>query len=217
MTECRLVLGDCLEVMPTLPADSINAVVTDPPYGMDWDTDTTRFSGGNRGHRRPGEGRDDWGPIRGDARPFDPSPWLRFPKVIFWGSNHFASRLPVGTTLVWIKRHDHAFGSFLSDAEIGWMRGGYGAYLHKDLSMNGLARNRLHPNQKPLGLMRWCLEKLKLKPGATVLDPYMGSGTTALACLDLGLNFVGIESEPAYFAVAERRIAAHRASTPLLA
>ena len=56
--------------------------------------------------------------------------------------------------------------------------------------------------------MRWCLEILGLKPGQTVLDPYMGSGTTGIACAQLGLNFVGIEIHPPYFAVARRRIRA---------
>jgi site-specific DNA-methyltransferase (adenine-specific) len=208
-------LGNCLDVLPTL--GKVDAVVTDPPYGMKWDTDCTRFSGGLRHHRIASPGRD-WGsPVAGDREPFDPTPWLAFPKVVLWGSNHFGSRLPVGTTLVWVKRNETAFGSFLSDAEVGWMKGGHGVYLHKDLSMNAVAGKRAHPNQKPVGLMLWCLGRLKLSPSATVLDPYMGSGTTGLACLELGLNFIGIECDPAHFAAAERRINAARAATPLFA
>ena len=95
----ELYLGDCMEVLPTLP--KVDACITDPPYGMDWDTDSTRFTGGK--HKR-GDGREDWGAIRGDADPFDPTPWLNFPRVVLFGANHFASRLPVGTTLVWIKK-----------------------------------------------------------------------------------------------------------------
>jgi site-specific DNA-methyltransferase (adenine-specific) len=218
MGDVRLILGDCLEVLPTLEAGKITAIVTDPPYGMRWDTDCTRFSGGSEASRKKRGimGGHDWkAPIRGDSTSFDPSPWLGFPKVILWGANHYAARLPIGTTLVWLKRHEHAFGSFLSDAEIGWMKGNHGVYCHKDISMNGLARRRLHPNQKPVGLMRWCVERLHLKPGSTILDPYMGSGSTAVAALELGHNFIGIESEPEHFAKAERRIAARRASTPL--
>lgn len=195
--------GDCLEILPTL--GGIDAVVSDPPYGMRWNTDGTRFRGG---HRKPGseEGRGDWGPIREDDRPFDPSPWIAFPKVILWGSNHFGSRLPVGTLLVWVKRNEAAYGAFLSDAEVAWMKGGHGVYLHKNLSMNAITRSRVHPNQKPVALMEWCIRRLKLKPGATILDPYMGSGSTGIAALQLGFNFVGIESDPAYFAIAQRRI-----------
>jgi site-specific DNA-methyltransferase (adenine-specific) len=210
MPDVTLHRGDCLEVLATLPADAVDAVVTDPPYGMDWDTDTTRFSGGVYGDGRRGQG---------DAQPFDPVSWLRFPKVILWGANHYAARLPVGTTLVWIKKADHLFGTFLSDAEIGWMKGGYGVYCFRKqfpppcrMAENG--GTVAHPNQKPIALMRWCLERLRLEPGATVLDPYMGSGTTGIACLDCGYNFIGIESDPTHFARAERRIA--RAERPLL-
>lgn len=202
----RLILGDCLEVMKILDAGSVDAIVSDPPYGMAWDTNCGRFSGGSAHHRAASPGRS-WGnPVEGDAKPFDPSPWLGFRKVILWGANHYAARLPVGTTLVWVKRHDAAFGSFLSDAEVAWMKGGHGVYLHKDLSMNANAAARVHPCQKPVGLMRWCLSRLKLKPGATVLDPYMGSGTTGIACVQMGLDFVGIERDPTYHAIAEKRI-----------
>ena len=64
---------------------------------------------------------------------------------------------------------------------------------------------REHPTQKPLPLMMWCLEKYS-KPGMTVLDPFLGSGTTAVACKKLGRNFIGIEKEPAYVAIAEKRL-----------
>jgi hypothetical protein len=216
MPEATLHLGDWRDILPTLDTARIAAVVSDPPYGMKWDTDCGRFSGGSKSHRtkrgQPG-GRDWMAPIAGDAEPIDPAPWLGFPKVVLWGANHYAARLPVGTTLVWVKRNDAAYGSFLSDAEIGWMKGGQGVYLHKDLSMNGLAKSRAHPAQKPVGLMRWCIERLKLPPGSTILDPYMGSGTTGVAAAELGHDFIGIEVKPAHFATAERRIAAASAPT----
>lgn len=197
-----LYLGDCREVLATLP--KVDAVVTDPPYGMNWNTDSTRYSGGRLGHRaRRMEGRSDWGDVRNDDEPFDPTLWLSFKEVILWGANHFSERLPVGTTLVWIKRLDPAFESFLSDAEIAWMKGGYGVYCRRDLSMNhatGVARE--HPTQKPVGIMTWCLEKTD----GTVLDPFMGSGTTGVAAVKLDRKFIGIEIEPKYFDIACRRI-----------
>jgi DNA modification methylase len=63
-----------------------------------------------------------------------------------------------------------------------------------------------HPTQKPIGLMRWCIERLKLNPGATILDPFMGSGSTGVAAIKMGFHFIGIECNPAYFAIAESRI-----------
>lgn len=217
----RLILGDCLDVLPTLEAGSVDAIVSDPPYGMGWRTDSSRFSGGGRNR---GAGRADYGPIANDDRPFDPSPFLGFPKVILWGANHYARRLPVGTTLVWLKKGDHLFGTFLSDAEIGWQKGGHGVYCFRK-TFTGSTRMKecpnggraAHPTQKPVALMEWCLKRPNLPEGATVLDPYMGTGTTAMACMRLGLDFIGCEIEPKYHAIAERRIAAALAERPLFA
>jgi DNA modification methylase len=198
----QLWLGDNADVVPGLR--DIGAVVTDPPYGMRWNTDSTRYSGGNHGNLRRMQGRSDWGDVAGDTQPFDPAPWLAFQQVILWGANHYSGRLPVGTTLVWLKRFDTAFESFLSDAEIAWMKGGYGVYCRRDLSMNHAAGStfRAHPTQKPIGIMEWCVEKTT----GTVLDPFMGSGTTGVACARLGRPFIGIECHEPYFHAAVHRI-----------
>ena len=195
-----------------LPLDrlAVDAIVSDPPYGMRWNTDTNRFTG-RRCKFRKAHQTDD---VAGDAEPFDPSPWLAFNKVILWGANHFAARLPVGTTLVWVKKGDEHFGTFLSDAEIAWMKGGHGVYCFRKnfpppcRIAEGKLRGRVaHPTQKPVGLMRWCIERLKLPKGATILDPYMGSGTTGVASVELGYRFIGLEIDPGYIAIAQRRIA----------
>ena len=198
----QLFQGDCLEILPKLTG--IDAIVGDPPYGGDFDTDYTRFTMGPNGHGKPSLRNHD--AVIGDDQPFDPSPWLGFKKVILWGSNHFAQRLPVGTTLVWIKRFDGGFGSFLSDAELAWMKGGHGVYCQRDTSLFAETRNRLHATQKPVDLMKWCIGLLNLPVGATILDPYMGSGTTGVAALQLGYNFIGIEIAEHYFKVARKRI-----------
>lgn len=204
----RIITGDCLNILPTLDRSSIDAVISDPPYGMGWDTASARFSGGTV---ERGIGRSNWGDIVEDDQPFDPSPWLDFPHVVLWGANHYAQRLPVGTTLVWVKRNDGAFGSFLSDAEIGWQKGGHGVYCHREAGGNGVRAAEAggscaHPTQKPLSLMAWCIERLKLPEGATILDPYCGSGTTGVAATRLGFNFIGIEIDPEYAEVARKRI-----------
>ena len=206
--DATLYLGDYLEILPTL--GKVDAVVTDPPYGMAWNTDSTRFTGGVNPSVQKGAGRDDWGEIEADSKPFDPAPWLAFPRVIMVGANHYAKRLPVGTSLVWIKKADHLFGTFLSDAEIAWMKGGYGVYCFRKQfpPPSRMAENGgtvAHPTQKPIELMQWCLGFL---PDAeTILDPFMGSGTTGVACANLGRKFIGIEIEPKYFDIACRRIA----------
>ena len=202
--------GDCREVLPHVQAD---AIVSDPPYGMSWDTNHSRFVRGThgKGGRVP-----DKTPVHDDDKPFDPAPWLAFQKVVLWGSNHYAQRLPVGTTLVWLKRNDAGFGSFLSDAELGWMNTGHGVYARRDLSMNAETLTRLHPTQKPVSLMEWCIQLVKLAPGATVLDPYMGAGSTGVAAMNLGLKFVGVEIHRQYFDEACRRIEDAQRQAPLL-
>jgi DNA modification methylase len=210
--DVRVIHDDCLCVLPTLGAGSVDAVVTDPPYGMNWDTTIARFTGGHNSARRLA-GRHDDRVILEDDRPFDPSPWLDFPRVILWGSNHYAARLPVGTTLVWVKRNEDAFGLFLSDAEIGWMKGGHGVYLYKDLSMNAVASNRVHPSQKPVRLMMWAMDRAGIPQGATVLDPYAGSGSTGVACLKSGRKCILIEKDERYIEIIHRRL--ESAATPL--
>lgn len=215
--------ADCMSILPDLVAD---AVVTDPPYGMDWNTDTTRFSGGAvPTNRYRGEGRDDYGQISGDDSPFDPSPWLGFERVVLFGSNHYSARLPLGTTLVWVKKHDHLFGTFLSDAEVAWMKGGHGVYVFKksfpppvraaDAGGNHSMPIGIHPSQKPVAVMEWCMQKAKIPAGSVVLDPYMGSGTTGVAALNSGHRFVGVEIESKYFDIACERIEAAQAQERL--
>ena len=200
-----LYLGDCRDVLPTL--GKVDAVVTDPPYGMNWNPNTARFSGGSAKSKLRGKGGADLSAVIGDDRPFDPAHILQFPQVICWGANHYAQQLPVGTTLVWVKRSVAGFGSFLSDAEIGWEKGNYGVYCHQQVF--DMARRKIegggnssHPTQKPVGLMRWCVNRTN----GLVADPYMGSGTTGVACANLGREFIGIELDATHFATACRRI-----------
>ena len=204
--DCRLILADCRDILPTLP--KVDAVVTDPPYGIALNTDNSRFSGGNVASvSRLGNGVGSAGgaPISNDEKPFDPTliTALAGDKIV-WGWNNYPDKLPRGACLVWLKRNDDAFGSFLSDAELAWMSKGHGVYCRRDLSNNAIANDRCQPTQTPVGLMEWCLGFV---PRArTILDPFMGSGSTGVACVNLGRAFIGIELEPRYFDIACRRI-----------
>ena len=187
-------------------------VLTDPPYGMNNNTDSSRFSGGTLGHiAKRGNGGKFKGKIIGDDKPFEPSPFCdlqtastQFEKIIIWGYNHFANKLPTGTVLIWLKRLDEAFGTFLSDAEIAWMNSGNGIYCFRDLSLMADTRNRSHPNQKPISLMKWCIKKSKTE--GIVFDPFMGSGSTLVAAKQLGRKFIGIEISEKYCAIAVQRL-----------
>jgi len=201
--DVTLYLGDCREILPTL--GTVDAVVTDPPYGMKASPDGARFSGGATSSiARRGAGKVYSSGIVGDDKDFDPAPYLIGADQIIWGWNHFPDKLPRGACLVWIKRLDAAFGSFLSDAETAWFSRGVGVYCFRDLSMYAEAKTREHMTQKPVPLMEWCIKKVR---GKTILDPFMGSGTTGIACVKLGRKFIGIEIEPKYFDIACRRIA----------
>ncbi len=206
----ELYLGDCHTLLyGNIDHTRINALVSDPPYGKNWDTDASRFSGGaSKGSRK-----DAWGErITGDKRRFDASPFLQFPHVILWGANCY--EVPPGTALIWVKRNSKAYGSFLSDAEYAYKKGGHGVYCYKDVSFNGAGANfvKHHPAEKPVGLMQWCVEKTK----GLVCDPFMGSGSTGVACALLGRPFVGIEIEKKYFDIACERIRTAQAQMRLL-
>lgn len=198
--DCRLILGDCTEIMPGL--GRFDACVTDPPYGMKWDGKVTvgKSGHGTRGARAKHYGES----ILNDDLPFDPSPFEHIKNRIFWGFNHFPQRLTKGRALVWLKRSDEAFGSFLSDAEIAWCSSGHGVYCFRDQSLMAETKRRAHPTQKPVPLMRWCIGQFP--KAETILDPFMGSGTTGVACVQLGRKFTGIELDPDYFDIACRRI-----------
>ncbi len=195
--------ADCREILPLLEPGSVDAVISDPPYGMKWDGRVVR---GKNGTGKRGPTRHFGATIEGDAEAFDPAPFLAYPRVVLFGSNHFGSRLPVGTTLIWLKRYDSGFGSFLSDGEVAWMKGGHGVYCHRDVSLQGVSDKRTHPTQKPVGLMQWCIARAGVPEGGTILDPFMGSGTTLRAAKDLGRKAIGIEIEERYCEIAVKRL-----------
>ena len=199
--DVTIIRGDCLDVLPV----ECDAVVTDPPYG--------------HGYKSNGcclVEKDGWNPSKGpvemewNEEPFDPAPWLTFDTIVLWGANHYASRLPESAAwLVWDKR-DGKGENNLSDCELAWCNVGGSCRLVRHLWM-GLCRadevgQHLHPTQKPVRVMAWCMDKAKIPEGATVLDPYMGSGTTGIACHRTGRKFIGIEKDARYFEIARKRL-----------
>lgn len=205
-----LFLGDCREVFESVDVGGVFAVVTDPPYGIGYShSGGGKFPPGSlRRFRHGGK------VIVGDEGPFDPSLLLGFENVLCWGANHFAGRLPAGGRwLAWNKLAGMAVRDSFSDVEFAWHSLG-GASRIIDYGWKGIAGRkvgesngvRLHPNMKPLGVMRWCLEQVGASEGDLILDPYMGSGSTGVASVQLGMRFVGVEIEREYFEVACRRL-----------
>ena len=195
--DAKLYLGDCREILPTL--EPVDAVVTDPPYGISY----------RHGARAGGKllGTDGMA-IVGDDQPFDPAPWLSFPEVLFWGAEHFKNRLPDGGRwLVWNKRRVGVVRD-QGCVENAWCSGD-GVTRLIDHPWDGAdmgperGQPRWHSNQKPIEVMRWCLGFVE---GHVILDPYMGSGTTGVACVREGRRFVGCEIDERHFEIACRRI-----------
>lgn len=197
-----LYLGDCMDILPTL--DKVDAVITDPPYGMDYKPEKWKKYSGEKS---------DWMPIYGDNNKFNPAPFLDFDNVILWGFNYYSDLLPVGALLIWDKRcNESGDKMYGASVESGWMKNQSGTRIKRLLhggvvnadSAYGNNEKRMHPTQKPIALMAWCIN-LAGNP-KTILDPFMGSGTTGLAAIQMGLNFIGIEREPKYFEIACKRI-----------
>lgn len=201
----RLVLADCLEVLPIL--QRIDAVVTDPPYGINYNP-TRSPSSAASGKRK------ELKKVDGDAEAFDPSHLLtKSDRFVIWGANYFSSKLPdAGGWLVWDKRDGGSVfrGFAMSDCELAWCNVGRMVRMisHRWCGhLRDSSRERfVHPTQKPVPVMEWSIEQLKIEKDGIVLDPYMGSGTTGVAAIKLGLRFIGIEKDPGYFEVAKDRI-----------
>ena len=200
----RLILGDCLQVMPLL--GRFDAVVTDPPYGIGVDRAMAANSGTKYGKAAAAKGE------------YRASGWDDVPigethinailasahSAIIFGGNYFALP-PTRCWLVWDKENG---GNEFADCELAWTN------LDKPVRLlrwmwNGMIRKghearHGHPTQKPIALMEWCLGFLP--KAKTILDPFMGSGTTLVACQRLGRNGTGIELDPDYFDIACKRV-----------
>lgn len=202
-----LYLGDCREILPTLGL--ADAIVTDPPYGLeDWNTRGTNAKRGqgrawkNLGRYADGNGHDcaQWDRLL-SAEEIELIMSAGKHKII-WGANYLLDYLPrTKQMFVWNKgiRNMH-----FNDCELAWTSQWREACRVFDFSPSA-AEPKNHPTQKPLALMKWCIERLPPE-SQTILDPFMGSGTTGVAALRLGRKFIGIEIEPKYFDIACRRI-----------
>ena len=184
-----LYLGDCRDILPTL--GKVDAVVTDPPYGISV-TD-----------KRRGGVVEEW-----DTEAPHDLVWQSIQmadKAIVFGGNYF-NLPPTRCWLVWDKLISN--GLSLAHAELAWTNLDQGVRLRRNMwsgpfRQNNEERNG-HPTQKPVGIMRWCIEQLP--KAQTVFDPFMGSGTTGVAAVQMGKQFIGIEREPKYFDIACKRI-----------
>ena len=203
--DATLYLGDCMDILPTLP--KVDAVVTDPPYGINAARDRNSQKDGWVDYPCGG-----WDKERPSKAHFD-ALLVAGKAAIVWGGNYFTDYLP--PTMQWLVWDKGQRNFSLADCEFAWSSQRKAARIFEYPRPLALQDGKEHATQKPVALMAWCLS---LIPDAqTILDPFMGSGTTGVACANLGRKFIGIEIEPKYFDIACERIRAAYAQGRLFA
>ncbi len=210
MSDVKLYLGDCYKIMESFSKEQINAVITDPPYGIKMDRNY-----GKRGGQKLVPGNN-FPPVVGDDKPFDPSPFLNFRTVIMFGANYYANKLPISAGwLVWDKvdgmtsKRDFGFCDN-ADCELIWTNCEKVARIIPHRWMGAIKASerrekRVHPTQKPVALFAELIKRYT-DVNDTVFDPFMGSGSCGVAAVQTGRNFIGIEISEEYYRIAEKRI-----------
>jgi site-specific DNA-methyltransferase (adenine-specific)/modification methylase len=185
--DATLYLGDCRDILSTLPR--VDAVITDPPYGIGANKQT--LGTGKKQFDRGGN----W-----DEKAPELSLCIAAGNLLcFWGGNYFTNQLPpTNDWLIWHKKND---GLSFSECEMAWTNFGKQT---RHISHHWGGEDKVHPTIKPLAVMAWCIHQAGNPQ--TILDPFMGSGTTGVAAVQMGCKFIGIEREPKYFDIACERI-----------
>ena len=202
--DATLYLGDCMDILPTL--EKVDAVITDPPYGIGADKGkkgSIPFKGG-KSYERAWHPENTWDKERPNKEIFDLM-IKNSNKAIIWGGNYFADWLsPQGKWLWWDKCQTMpTYG----DGELAWTNLSGTTPKKFVWANNKIFADRTvrhHPTQKPLELMLWCIDQAANPE--IILDPFMGSGTTGVAAIQMGRKFIGIERELKYFEIACKRI-----------
>ena len=195
----KIILDDCLNVLKQLPDKCVDLCLSDPPYGIGEDGgDKKRNRKYNRIVKHKNLGWD----IRLTRKYFDEMFRVSKNQIIF-GANYYTDFLPHSKGWIF---WDKCIGGDFSDGELAFTSWKAGLRKITVSYTNGLkgGHDRVHPTQKPDLLFKMILEKWS-EEGQIILDPFAGSGTTAIACHDLKRNFICIEKEPEYHAIATKR------------
>lgn len=198
--------ADCLEFMKLLPDKCVDLVLTDPPYGIGMDGGNVGYKGFNNFEQK------EWDSLTPDQQIFDEITRVSRNQII-WGGNYFNLPSTRGF-LIWDKGEGFYNRSY-AECEQAWTSFDKNAKIFKyDPLAKGDYKGKYHPTQKPLQLFKWCLQYSGV--GGIVFDPFSGSGTTALACHDLGLDFICVEKDPDYHAASVKRLEAHQRQLKLI-
>lgn len=210
--DATLYHGDCMEILPTL--DKADAVVTDPPYGLQ--ENAYRVSSRTKLAKTTDYGSFDWDKKPASKEQID-AVVAAADEVVIFGGNYFELP-PARCWLVWDKVNG---ANNFADCELAWtnIAGSVRMIRHRWHGMLRDSENkhpRVHPAQKPIVVMEWAIRQFKKAP-QTIVDPFMGSGSVGAACVNLGRQFIGIEIEKKYFDIACERIEAAYAQRRLFA
>ncbi|MFA5165414.1 MAG: DNA methyltransferase [Candidatus Omnitrophota bacterium] len=199
--DATLYCGDAFDILPTL--GHIDAVITDPPYGIEWNAQKSNLPNSQV-----------FDNIRNDAGGLDIRSILSMQcLVIAFGANCYPWQLPSrGRWICWDKRvNENADRMLGSPFELAWTNKDHGfdrmyRVMHGGVvNADGRKEVRVHPTQKPVRLFKRILQDYT-KAGDIILDPFLGSGTTGIACAEMGRKFIGIEIDEGYFDIACKRI-----------
>ena len=236
--DCTMYCGDSIDLLNAGIFGKIGAIVSDPPYGISFSSSTTQVSysknaiGKTVGNKKNIIGDDK--PF--DPKPWVDAAPLQIDmksgreqkRIIIFGADNCMQRLPTGgTMLAWDKNVGRGPDDDFCDCEWMWVgrsrvkrevfrylwKGIISSTTPLDLPPPGEKNDgkkfaRVHISQKPVELMRWCIDKVRPISGLPILDPYMGSGSTAIAALSFGMSFVGCEIDAGHYDVACRRVEA---------
>ncbi len=203
----KLLRGDCLEKMKQMEDNSIDVIVTDPPYGILGGSKTI----GGSNMSKVNEYNCEWDNDRMSKEILDEIFRVSKNQIIF-GYNYFADMLPVTNGLiVWDKKKKNNWFDNFSDGEMIWTSFKKPLRIFRFLWMGaireGKREKKVHPTQKPVDLMEWIIKNYT-EEGDTIMDPFMGSGSTGVACKIMNRDFIGIELDDKYFNIAKERIEA---------
>lgn len=196
---------DCLEAMRQMPDKAFDLAIVDVPYGIGEDGGKFRDRLGG-GHRvLPKKNWDSKSPTQEYFDELFRVSWYQ----IIWGANHFIDKIakPSAGWIYW----DKLMGGDFADGELAWSN--FNRPLQKFTYCNKRG-GAIHPTQKPVALYRWLLTNYA-KPGNTILDTHLGSGSSRIAAYDLGFDFTGYELDADYFDAQEKRFANHIAQPKL--
>ena len=201
----KLYKGDCLEVMKDIPDKSIDVIITDPPYGI---LGGSKTIGGSKLYKA-NEYNCDWDNERISKEILNEIFRISKNQIIF-GYNYISDLLPITNSLiVWDKKEKNDWFDNFSDGEIIWTSYKKPLRIYRFLWMGAIRKGkrtkRVHPTQKPIELMEWIIKNYT-NENDTILDCFMGSGSTGVACKHTNRRFIGIELDDNYFEIAKKRI-----------